>query len=93
MMRDILKKIKQGWKTLDAYFRSKAIDTVEWEQAELEHIFTLLIFGYWVGLPAPPLGIGLRLMPVMEQEIMHMIQRIELANAPLSELFSYLDID
>ncbi len=93
MIRRIIGKIKQEWNTLNDYLRSRAIDTVEWECSELEHVFTLLTFGYWVGLPAPPLGIGLQLMPLMEKEIIQMIQRIELSNAPLSQLFSYLDID
>ncbi|RLD11316.1 hypothetical protein DRI50_10165 [candidate division KSB1 bacterium] len=93
MIRQLFQKIKAEWQTLDEYFRSKATDTLEWETAELEHIFTLLTFGYWVGFPAPPIGVSLDLMPVMEKEIIHMIQRVDLASAPLSELFSYLDID
>ncbi len=93
MIRQLFQKIKAEWQTLDEYFRSKATDTLEWETAEMEHIFTLLTFGYWVGFPAPPIGVSLDLMPVMEKEIIHMIQRVDLASAPLSELFSYLDID
>lgn len=92
-MPNLIQKIKERLRTLDEYFRSKATDTLEWETAELEHVFTLLTFGHWVGMPAPPLGISLELMPVMEKEIIAMIHRVELANAPLSELFSYLDID
>ena len=92
-MRNIIQKIKSEIQTLDEYLRSKATDTLEWETLELEHIFSLLTFGYWVGLPAPPIGISLELMPLMEKEIVNMIQRVDLAAAPLSELFSYLDID
>ncbi len=93
MIPQIINKIKEEWHTLDEYFRSKATDTLEWETAELEHIFTLLTFGYWVGFPAPPMGISLDLMPVMEKDIINMIQKVELASAPISQLFSYLDID
>lgn len=93
MIHKIIQELKNELQTLNEYFRSKATDTLEWETLELEHIFSLLTFGYWVGLPAPPISISLDLMPVMEKEIINMIQRVDLANAPLSELFSYLDID
>jgi len=93
VIRKLIRKLREQWQTLDEYFRSEATDTLEWEAAELEHIFTLLTFGYWIGMPAPPLNISLELLPFMEKQITEMIRRVELANAPLSELFSYLDID
>lgn len=93
MFHDILEKLKNEWNTWNEYLRSRATDTLEWETGELEHIFTLLTFGYWIGFPAPPIGISLDLLPVMEKDIINMIQKVELANAPISQLFSYLDID
>ncbi len=88
----IVNIVKEKWKTWDRFFRSKATSTLEWEYAELKHIFTLITFGHWVGLPSPPPAISLNLMPEMEDEIIDMLQRVELARSPLSQLFSYLDI-
>ncbi len=92
-MAKFLKKLKEEWQTWEEYFRSKATDTLEWETAELEHILALLTFGYWVGFPAPPIGISLELLPHMEKELTAMIQKVELASAPLSQLFSHFDVD
>ncbi len=92
-MAKFLRKLKEEWQAWEAYFRSKATDTLEWETAELEHIFALLTLGYWVGFPAPPIGVSLELLPEMEKELTVMIQKVELANAPLSQLFSHFDVD
>ncbi len=84
--------IKEKLRQLDLFFRSRATQTLEWEAAELENIFTLLTVGQWVGLPAPPPGISLQLLPDMEDLLIHMILRDDLARSPLSQLFSVLEV-
>lgn len=79
--------------TSDKVARSRAVDGIEYEVEELEHIFALLVMGSMTGLPSPPLQLSLELMPLMEKELLLMIDKIETAANPLSDLFSVLDID
>jgi hypothetical protein len=71
--------------------RSKAVDILEWETAELENIFALLVFGSFIGIPSAPSAITLNLLPYMEKELLIMIEKVELAAGPISDLFSHLD--
>lgn len=86
-------------KALRAFFelysesmRHTATDRIEWETLELENIFALLVLGVYVGLPSPPMQLTLELMPLMERELVLMINRADTANDPLAELFSILDV-
>jgi hypothetical protein len=85
---DLLRDKKQF---LSDSARSKAVDVLEWETSELENIFSLLIFGSFVGLPATPSSITLSLLPYMEKELELMIEKVEIAAGPISDLFSHLD--
>ena len=85
-------KIKKIYQSVDALFRNRASDILEWEVAELEHVFSLLVLGNFVGLPIPVWQISLELLPDMEDQLIDLLQREQLAAAPLSDLFSYLDI-
>jgi hypothetical protein len=79
----------QIWKKIT---RHQAVDMVEWEKSELENIFSLLIFGSFIGIPSTPAQITLELLPDMEDELIAMINKIDMASGPLSVLFSNLDI-
>jgi len=84
--------LRKAWDTYTEIFRHTATDRIEWEVGELENIFALLVLGVFVGLPSPPMQLTLELMPLMERELVIMINRTELANDPLAELFSMLDV-
>ncbi len=86
------KWLKKKYQTWDEFFRSKATNHLEWEVAELENIFTLVTTGFLIGLPSPPISIALELLPDMESNLILMLQRIETAHGPLSQLFSSLDV-
>jgi hypothetical protein len=57
----------------------------------LENIFSLLVLGSFVGIPATPTSITLNLLPYMENEIQLMMDKVETASGPISDLFSHLD--
>jgi len=80
------------WKIADQVARGKAVETIEIELEELEHIFGLLVLGSFVALPSPPMQISLDLMPHMEKELILMTKKIDTANEPLSQLFSTFEI-
>ncbi|EHO42499.1 hypothetical protein Calab_2892 [Caldithrix abyssi DSM 13497] len=88
----LINRLKKQYRLWDAFFRSKATATLEWEVAEMEHLFALMTAGFWIGVPAVPLPITLKLLPEMEEELLLLLERVELAHAPLSQLFSTLDV-
>jgi hypothetical protein len=95
-MKPIINAIKdiilKAWKVADGVARGKALEIIEYEAEELDHIFGILVLGSFVGLPSPPMQISLDLMPLMEQELMLMMEKVDTAHEPISDLFSVLDI-
>ena len=80
------------WRTADEVARGKAVDSIEAELEELEHVFALMVQGAFVGIPSPPMQISLDLLPLMERELLLMTEKIDTANEPLSHLFSTFDV-
>ncbi len=95
-MRNFLKYIKDKviafWKIADEVARTKAVSTIEVEVEEMENIFGVLVLGSFIGLPSPPMQISLDLMPLMEKELLLMLEKVDTANEPIAQLFSTLDI-
>ena len=88
-LKNFLKEKLRLWQKIT---RHQAVDMIEWEKAELENIFTLLIFGSFIGIPTTPVQITLDLLPQMEKELISMVNKVDLASGPISVLFSNLDI-
>ena len=63
---------------------------LEFELLELRNIFALLLFGSFVGMPAPPVHITLQLLPYMDKEVQLMLRRINVAHDALAEIVSTL---
>ncbi len=70
--------------------RGKATALLQFEVLELRNIFALLMFGSFVGMPAPPVHITLQLLPLMEKEVQVMLRRINVAHDALAEVVSTL---
>lgn len=79
-------------KVSDQIARYKAVETIEHEVEELENIFGVLTLGSFIGVTCPPMQISLELMPFMEKELMLMLEKVDTAHAPVSCLFSVLNI-
>ncbi|KJS32486.1 MAG: hypothetical protein VR64_06050 [Desulfatitalea sp. BRH_c12] len=93
MLRRMIDRLKAFRDVADEVARGKAVQTIEAEVEELEHIFGLIVLGSFVGLPSPPMHIALDLAPHMERELALMVQNVETANEPISRLFSIFGID
>ncbi len=93
MFQFIIKKIIAFWKISDEVARGKAIETLEVEVEEMDHILGILVLGVFIGLPSPPMQISLELMPLMETELLLMMEKVDTANEPMAQLFSTLSID
>jgi hypothetical protein len=87
----ILKSLHDKKHILTDSVRHQAVDVLEWETSELENIFTLLVFGSLVGLPASPTPITLNLLPYMERDLQIMMEKVVTASGPISDLFSHLE--
>lgn len=70
--------------------RNKATEMLQFEILELENIYCLVLFGSFVGMPAPPVHITLQLLPHMQGEVRLMLQRVGVAHDALAELVSTL---
>jgi len=81
------------YRTADEVMRGKAVNAIEYEAEEMDHIFTLLVLGMFVGIPSPPIHISMELLPHMEKEFKGMIEKVTTAHDPLGDLFSVLEID
>jgi hypothetical protein len=96
-MNSILTAIKNRiiryWKISDQVARMKAVETIEYELAEMENIFAILVLGAFVGIPSPPVHITTELMPLMEKDLEIMLEKVLTAYDPLGDLFSVLGIE
>jgi len=92
VLRFLIHKLTSFVSISSEVFRGKAVTTIETELEELEHIFGILVLGSYVGMPSPPVHISLDLMPLMERELIMMMEKIDTANEPMAQLFSTLDI-
>lgn len=88
----IVEALKKVWRVYDRNSRAQLTEAAEYELAELEHIFGLLVLGSFVGLPSPPLQISLELLPDMENELLLMLEKTDTAAAPLSDLASIFEV-
>jgi len=70
--------------------RDKATAQIEYEVREMEHMFTLMIFGDAVGLPSPPLSVTMELLPLMTDDFERMVLRATQTGNGLSEIASII---
>jgi len=92
MMTRLKNWLVESWKTVDRVGRSKAVECLESEVEELENIFGVLVLGSFVGMPSPPMQISLDLLPCMEKELILMMEKVDTASEPISQLFSVFNI-
>lgn len=87
---DLLKKIFKG---LDIGLREVSTSLIEKELEEVENIFALLTMGTFAGIPSPPTGIILRILPFMQKEIYVMLKRSQNLDDAFAETAGMFDID
>ena len=90
----ILKKIPvaviEFFQDMGTVNRENATRIIEYEIEELEHIFALLLFGSFTGMPSPPVHITLQLLPLMEKELELLFTKVATAHDALSEITEIL---
>ncbi|MCX6088049.1 MAG: hypothetical protein NTV78_02610, partial [Caldiserica bacterium] len=63
------------------------------ELEEYENVFALITMGIFSGIPSPPTGIILRLIPHMQREMYVMLKRSANLDDVFAETLSHFDID
>lgn len=95
-MKATIIKIKKKSLAFLRYFdvasKNKAVNILEFELGELENIFALLVLGAFIGFPSPPMQITLDLLPEMEKHFILMLNKVDTAESPISELLSTFDV-
>ena len=95
-MKKITGKIKdklvKGWNYYDSMARSTMVDKIEYELGEMENMFGLIVLGSFVGLPSPPMNLTLDLLPEMEKHFLLMLNKVDSAESPMSDLLSAFDV-
>jgi len=92
LYKKLLKKMRQSWLFYKEASQNAAVETLEFELGEMENIFGLLVLGSFIGFPSPPMQITLDLMPEMEKHFVLMLNKVEMAQSPISELLSTFDV-
>jgi len=92
IFRLLRKRFVNTYRVYEEAAKDKATETLEIEINEMENIFSLLVLGSFVGLPAPPMQITLDLLPDMESQFQIMLNKVEMANSPISDLLSTFDV-
>ncbi|MFH2090746.1 MAG: hypothetical protein ABIJ31_00090 [Pseudomonadota bacterium] len=92
MINNLKHRLKNAWLIADEVARNKAVVSIEAELEELEYIFAVLVQGTFIGMPSPPVQICMDLLPLMEKDLVLLLERVDTANEPLSRLFSVFDI-
>jgi len=93
VLDSIKAKIVAAYRASDAMMRGRAVEAIEYELGELDNIFGTLVLGAFIGIPSPPIHITMDLLPLMENEMTIMLEKVATAHDPLGDLFSVLEID
>lgn len=88
---DYLERVKKNISFFLKGFFSHSTDVLEAELKETESAFCTILFGSLVGIPSPAPFIGIKMLPLMEREIMVMISRSGSIDDRMAEWFSIFD--
>ncbi len=92
IVKKFFRKISETWGLYKEAAQATAVETIETELGEMENIFGLLVLGSFIGFPSPPMQITLDLLPEMENHFMLMLNKVDMAQSPISELLSTFDV-
>lgn len=89
----ILTTIQKAWNIVAQVQKDKATGMIEFQLKEMENLFTIFLYGSFIGLPSPPAAIAIELLPYMEKELALMISRADFAQDPLGSIVGILGLD
>ena len=92
MSRSFRQLVKSVSNMLIQINRGRATELLEFEVRELENIFSLLVLGGFAGLPSPPSPVAVELLPFMENELIVLVARTDLAQDPIGVLAGMMEV-
>jgi hypothetical protein len=92
-MRRLLDSLKRGFRTFDKGMREDATSLIRKQLDEEENVFALLTMGVFSGIPSPPTGVLLRILPHMSREISAMNKKSAGLDDVFSQTLGTFDID
>jgi len=90
MLKRLFERIGAFFRDIQIINRNKATEFLDFELMEMENIFALILFGSFTGMPSPPAHVTLQLLPLMQDELKLMYNRIGVARDALAEVVSVL---
>ncbi len=90
MLKKLLSAVPGFFHDMGTVNRENATKIVEYEIEEMEHIFALLLFGSFTGMPSPPVHITLQLLPLMEKDLELIFTKVATAHDGLAEITEIL---
>ena len=90
MFKSLLSVIIEFFHDMGTVNRENATTIIEYEIEEMEHIFALLLFGSFTGMPSPPVHITLQLLPLMEKDLELIFTKVATAHDGLAEITNIL---
>lgn len=92
-MRRLLDSLKKSFRTFDRGMREDATSLIRKQLDEEENIFALLTMSVFSGIPSPPTGVVLRILPHMSREIAVMTRRSAGLDDMFAQTLGTFDID
>ncbi len=91
-MIKLLNNILKFFKGIQEGFKGKSIEYIRIEERELENVFSLLLFGSYIGLPSPPAFLSLELLPYVARELYILGIAAERSDDPLGQIAEFFEL-
>jgi hypothetical protein len=88
----LLNNILKFFEGVQEGFKSKSVEFIRVEKRELENVFSLLLFGSYIGMPAPPTFLSLELLPYVARELYVLGTTAERSDDPLGQIAEFFEI-
>ena len=90
--REILSRLRRACRFLDRRLRGASVSVLAWEYREMENLFALSVLSPAAGVPGTPSGLSLDLLPLLEHELLVLLDRARASGDPWGELFSLFEV-
>lgn len=92
-LKKFLESLKKFFRAFDKGMKEDSTSFIQKELEEYENVFALLTTGVFAGVPSPPTGLVLRILPYMQLEISIMVKRSAGLEDVFGEMMGTFDID
>lgn len=91
-IRKIIQNISNFFDGFFQGFRGRSVEFIRIEERELENVFSLLLFGSYIGYPSPPAFLSLELLPHVAKELYVLGMSAERIDDPMSQIAEFFEL-